>query len=211
MAISVVQMCNVALSRIDANRIDSLTESSKAARICNTIYETIRDAVLSDFDWGFARTELTLALLTDSFSGYDYAYAYPTDCLELRKIFDETGANTGTSYDIDTDSHVQTGKVEYEIRSNASKDAKVILTDKADAVGIYTARVTDPNMFSASYVDAFADRMASDLAIPLKGKATLQQAWLKSYFLRIGKSKANNANESYKAPSDDSSFTRIRS
>lgn len=211
MGMSEVQICNQGLSRIGVNRISSLSDSSKAAKECNTIFDTTRDAVLADHDWGFARIFLDLALLSDTYTGWEYAYAYPTGCLSFRKILDDTGANTGTSYDIDTDTYSQSGAVAFEIISNAAGTARVIVSDKQSAEGVYTARITDPNMFSYPFIDALAYRLAADLAVPLKGKTSVQAAMFGVYRTRISMAQAQNSNESYKAPNDSSSFTQMRS
>lgn len=47
---SVVQICNMALTRIGQNQfIDSIDEQSKAAELCALHYEQCRDQVLQDF------------------------------------------------------------------------------------------------------------------------------------------------------------------
>ena len=42
---SVVDICNSALNQIGASNIISLTEDSKAARLCNQRYTFVRDSV----------------------------------------------------------------------------------------------------------------------------------------------------------------------
>ena len=42
---SIVDICNSALNQIGASNIISLTEDSKAARICNQRFEFVRDSV----------------------------------------------------------------------------------------------------------------------------------------------------------------------
>ena len=48
---SIVGLCNSALNQIGASNIISLTEDSKAARICNQRYEFIRDSVFRAHPW----------------------------------------------------------------------------------------------------------------------------------------------------------------
>ena len=48
---SVVDICNSALNQIGASNIISLTEDSKAARICNQRYDFIRDYVFLAHPW----------------------------------------------------------------------------------------------------------------------------------------------------------------
>jgi len=207
---SEVQICNLALSHVGGYRIQSLSESTKEARECNLLYPYARDAALADHDWGFARKRLTLALLSVTYTGWDYAYQYPIDCLRFRKILDVTGAYTGTTYVSEDESYKQVGKVKFEIASNSDLNSKVILTDKKDAEGVYTAKVTDTNMFDLLFVDALSWRLAADLSQPLKGKPQLQQALMKQYLALIGQAKAKDANESEEKPNNVNEILRAR-
>ena len=188
---SKVQICNLALSRIGARRIQSLSDSIKEARECTAHYDFARDAVLEDHDWTFARKRLTLALLSDTYSGWEYAYQYPSDCVIARHIYNDTGADTGTSYDIDSDRYEPLGKTEFEIVSSEDKDYRVILTNKEDAELRYTARVTDANLYSAKFVSALAFRLAAELAIPIRSDSKLAQSVMKSYINELNWAKVS--------------------
>lgn len=84
---SVIEICNRALSNIGNNRsINSLEEASKEAGQCSLYYESIRDAVLADFDWNFATKNIALADTNNPPQDWDYAYTYPTDCLRIIEI-----------------------------------------------------------------------------------------------------------------------------
>ncbi|MGR7394096.1 hypothetical protein ACU63O_11170 [Klebsiella aerogenes] len=84
---SVIEICNRALSNIGNNRsINSLNEASKEAGQCSLYYESIRDAVLADFDWNFATKTVALADTNNPPLDWDYAYTYPTDCLKIIEI-----------------------------------------------------------------------------------------------------------------------------
>lgn len=207
---SEVSICNIALSHVGSYPIQSLSESTKEARECKLHYYATRDAVLRAHNWGFAKKRLTLALLSDTYSGYDYAYSYPSDCLVVREIYDESGAFTGTIYDEETDEYVATGRVEYEISINSDLTQRVILTDKEDAELIYTARVTDPNLLDSLFQDALALRLAATLAQPLKQKPGLTKDLIAQYQQLIGVAKAADANEKYKKPSANNRYTNSR-
>lgn len=127
---SEVSICNLALNHIGAYAIASLSDATKEARDCNTLYSYARDSVLRDHKWAFATKRLTLALLTDTYSGWDYAYQYPTDCLIAYEIYNEYGDNSRQVYDSETDSYVSSGKIEFEICAASSLTSKVILTNK---------------------------------------------------------------------------------
>lgn len=195
---SEIQVCNLALSRVGAYRIQSLDDATKEARECKLFYPFSRDAVLRDHDWGFARKRVSLALLSETWSGWDYAYQYPVDCLVARKITPDAETETGD-------------KVEFEISSNDSLSRRVILTNKEDAELVYTAKVEDVNLFDAIFTDALAWRLASELAIPLKAKADLQNVLFQKYIFVLGRAEAINSNEGEKKPDHDNRYVGARS
>jgi hypothetical protein len=55
MASNDYDIVNLALIRLGANTITSLSDGSRNANAANTIYSIIRDEVLRSFDWGFAK------------------------------------------------------------------------------------------------------------------------------------------------------------
>lgn len=191
-----IQICNLALSRLGGFRIQSLDDATKEARECKLHYPIVRDAVLEAHDWDFARKRLVLALTTETFSGWEYAYQYPTDCLVIRKIYDPNKA--------------EGSKIPFEVVSNAALDRRLILTNQAQAELIYTAKVTDVNMFSSGFVNALAFRLAADLAIPLRGKNDLQQSLANGFIAEMMQAQKNDANQSHTAPEAGSDFTRAR-
>lgn len=208
---SEVQICNLALSRVGARRISSLGENTKEAKECNKIYTDTRDFVLAAHDWGFARKHATLAAIsTPTYPGWDYAYAYPTDCLAARRIKNDTGSTSPIAYSLEEDRYMNVGKVEFEIRATAALDGKVILTNEPEAVMIYTARVTDSNLFSAEFIDAFAYRLASDLAVPLRADTRKSDTHFRKYTFLIGSAQASSANEGYEKPDGGNSFVNAR-
>jgi len=217
MAVSVINICNLALSRIGAPSIAAITENTRPARECNRLYETVRDTVLSEFPWNFARKQEALAALSgEEVTGWDYAYAYPTDCLTALQIYNPLTNQTYTDGEyvayqlVESAVKIKADRIKFEIGTNSTKDTRLILTDQEDAELIYTARITDPNMFSSAFIDALSWRLAADLAIPLKGKASLQQQMLAMYVRKLGYAQQVNANEGFEPPSGVSGYVTAR-
>ena len=208
---SVVSICNQALAKLGAYSIQSLDDATKEARECKKIYEQARDSVLASHDWKFASKRLTLAESTDEYTGWDYAYQYPTDCIEAREILDDDGTYTGTSYDVDEDRYKVTKKVEFTIGTNTARNRKLILTNKATAELRYTAKVTDPNLFSALFIDALIYRLASDLSQPIRASIQLNQQMLQMFLAVLANARAVDANETEQVPQEFNSFVNMRS
>lgn len=205
---SVIQICNLALSHIGAYRIQSFEENTKEARECRSLYDTARDAVLADHDWGFARKRINLALSAEAYTGWTYTYEYPTDCLVARRI--ELNTGTSTVCDDDEYSCTQIEKVEYEVAVNADLNGRVILTNQENAELVYTAKVQDTNLFDPLFIDSFSWRMAADLAQPIKGKLALQNQMLQQYLYLISRAKSSNASEDHKKTKEINSFVGAR-
>jgi hypothetical protein len=167
MAASKLVIWNMALSHIGAITLNSESDTSVEARKCSLFYEPARDQVLTDFPWNFAERRKALSIISGADPiGYDYAYTYPSDCLKVRKI-----------YNVDP-----TGEpIKYKVTANDALSAKIILCNERSASLIYTARITTPDLFDASFVILLSWRLAADLAIPLTRKKALRDACLRMY------------------------------
>jgi len=207
---SEVGVCNLGVNHINAYPFESFEDRQKEARQCKLIYESLRDEVLAAFDWSFARKRATLSLNGDSVDDWDYVYQWPIDCLEPRKISTATGYGTSTVYNDSTGLYDTVGEVEFEIGANSSLNERAIMTDQEGAVLIYTAKVTDANMFSPTFVTAFSYRIAAALAVSVKGDQRLKETMYNLYLRHIGSAQAGNANAGFKKPDNSSSFTRAR-
>lgn len=211
---SVVDICNIALSHVGNKAISSLIPpfSSKEARQCSILYEPARDSALEDFDWGFARKEQTLALTTASYTNWNYVYAFPSDCIIPLKIIDPSinwGCSGTYQYDCQCD-YTQGEAIKYEVRVSDNKDQNLILTNLADAVLLYTARVSNTELFSSLFVDVLAYRLASDLAQPLRSDMNLATVMFNIYSAKLPKALASNANSDNGIIRDVNSFVRSR-
>lgn len=133
---SAVSVCNLALQKLGATRITSLTDDSRNARACNAAYEHVRDLELSAHDWNFARARASIAADgTSPDFGYDYSYTLPADCLQIRP---------DNSSDLD-----------WQVEGQA------LLTNwGAPLELVYTRRVEDPNVFHPTFVEVLACRLA---------------------------------------------------
>ena len=86
---SKIHICNIALASLGAQSIRSFDEDNKAARMCDTFFDSTRDYLLSKFDWPFARAMAKLQAIDTSAEtlppGYT-AYGLPNDCRTPRDI-----------------------------------------------------------------------------------------------------------------------------
>lgn len=192
-----IEICNLALYRIGANPIVSLTGSTRESVVCNNLYAFALAAVLRDHDWAFARKYATLALLNETHPEWGYVYAYPSDCAAARRIF-----NSASREDRD--------QIPFDVGLSVTGNQQTVLTDQVGAVLIYTASVTNTAAFDAIFCDALAWRLAAEAVQPLRAQTELSQAVANRYLQVLVDAKAKSSNEQKKPVSQGGSFTDYR-
>jgi hypothetical protein len=148
MAMTKVQICNLALNSIGHTKfIEDLTESRRGD-VCNEVFDACLDEVLEAFEWPFATRHATPAQLDATTldlgavpSGWTYAYALPADCVPngLRRIYPGT---RNPRRDQETP---------FAIEYDGATDQTIVLTDDDAPEFIYTARVTNAALYSGSF------------------------------------------------------------
>lgn len=194
--ISKVDICNMALAQLGQEPISSLGQDDERARRCSLFYEPVKKEVLRTHNWAFADSITTLALLADGLEGeWPYMYAYPQDCLFLRRIF--CRGPRGKSYAFK------------EIYQN-DIHARVIFCGAEQAQAEYTRDVKDEALFDPAFVKAFSLALAADLAVTLSGDAGLAQRVLQKYTLALDEARRANMTESYDVHTPTSAFVEER-
>jgi hypothetical protein len=136
---SVVDICNGALNQLGATTILSLTEDSKNARLCNSRFTQVRDAVFRSHPWNCLQKRVELAADTTAPAwGFSYAYTLPADCLRLLRILD---------YD-----------------SNYKVEGRKILSNTSSMKILYIGRITDPNEYDESLRETLSAALGADIA-----------------------------------------------
>lgn len=156
MAVTQTKICNLALIRVGAERISSISQDTKSAILLNAIYEQCRDDVLRAHPWNFAikRDELAPTGSEPAYE-YDYEYDLPNDCLRVL---------TPDSNDID-----------YVI-----EDSK-ILTDESTLNISYIYRNENESSWDSNFASALAWKLASEVAYALTQSLKLKESCEKSY------------------------------
>lgn len=167
MALSEAGICNVALLRVGVTAtIDAITDDTTEARACLALYQHNRDRLLSEAPWRFATRRSDLSVLQGvERSGWEYAYALPSDLLLAREIWCGIRAP-----------QVQ-GRLPFVVEGDATHGQILLCDVEATAEEplelLYTARVAEPGRYPAHFSEALAWSMASDLAMALAVKEPL--------------------------------------
>lgn len=147
---SVVDICNSALNQIGASNIISLTEDSKAARVCNQRYEFVRDSVFRAHPWNCLTVRRALSPDTAA-PAFEFTkqFTLPTDPYCLRVLaLDEPD-------------------VLYRI------EGRKLLCNESTINMIYIGRETDPAQYDMLLMETISASLAADIAYNLVGSSAL--------------------------------------
>jgi hypothetical protein len=198
MASSVVAICNMALGHIGKTIfIDSLSENSQAASVCNVFYEPCRDMALADAHWNFASKRVELADLGTPPTNWLYRYALPTDCIEARYLI-VLGSRTPLAKD----------RIPFELAEENS--VRVLYTDQEEAELVYTKRQENPNLFSPQFVFSMSLLLASRIVMPLSAAPALADKMLNMYEIYINKARTASLREGQNDVEPDCEFVTGR-
>lgn len=183
-----VQIANLALRRLGADRIASLTEDSENARAVNDVHETVRDAVLRLHPWNCAlvRGELAADVAAPAW-GYARRFALPADpyCLRVWRLADST--------------------IDYKVEGRA------LLTDAATPLHVlFIARLEDPEQFDASLTVVMAAALAAEIAFRLTNSRTAEEAMHKWFEQTLARARSADAQEGTPEPVEADEFERSR-
>lgn len=180
-----VSICNMALGNIGAKAtIAALTENSKEAFQCARVYDDSLDTLLRAHHWQFAKRVAQLNNLGTTPVGWDYLYAYPTDCVRVRRVTDGTR-------DLDD----RDAGVEFEVTSGATTSTRAIAADLNPAYVEYTRRMDDAVAYPSDFAMALAWLIGANVAWPLSGDAKVQLSAMNSYIVFLNQAAANDSNE----------------
>lgn len=183
-----VQIANLALRRLGADRIASLGEDSENARAVNDVHETVRDAVLRLHPWNCALTRASLAAdAAVPAWGHAYQYTLPADpyCLRVWRL-----AESATAFKIE-------GR---KLLTNASAPLKIL----------YIARLTDPELFDAGLTVAMAAALAAEIAFRLTNSRTAEDAMHKWFEQTLARARSADAQEGTPEPIEADEFQTSR-
>jgi hypothetical protein len=197
---SLVQICNMALSRIAVTTpIAALNERSIEAQQCSVFISHLRETVLKDFPWPFAESIASLADIGSPAPGWAFRYRYPADCLKVREIV-MPGFRRALTSDM---------KIPFQIGYDTG--GRVIHTDQPLAQVRYTFNVQDPTFFDALFTDTLAWKLAAELSIPLPAKIEFRESCEQQYARALTIAQGSAFQESGDDPEPESEFITVRS
>ncbi len=187
---SEVSICNVALSRINAAPITSLTDGSRQATLCHDLFPALRDELLRVHTWNFAVARVLLARREVApVFGWSYAYQLPADFIRVVSVHGEESGRSVASYRVEGDA---------------------LLSDDPALYLRYIKRVTDTNIMTPDFRRALSLWLAADLALGLGNSRTLRGALLDEYRAALQAARSADAIEDTPLEEPDPSWVTAR-
>lgn len=172
MAISRTEIVNKALTLVGANPIVNIDDDTQNARVVNRVYELSLKSILSEAPWVFALRRSLLAITTDVPGWYDtnesYVYAKPNECIRIFRTNDPDSS--------------------WRVLGNT------IISDTDDLGVEFVYYNNTPSTYTASFVEAFVDKLCSDIGFMIVNSKTLAENFLEKYEkVSLSKALAENA------------------
>lgn len=228
---STIDICNRALSAIGTSSTISAIDGSDVsneALACAMLYQPTLDQLLRMAQWNFTRKTATLSLLkaapgtpentTPAPSAWNntlpaipwlYSYAYPSDCVLVRKILPQVipygaslsvplfAVNTGylpgiVPYggDIPATPFAVAQDVDW-----SGNQIKNILSNQTQAIAIYNAQTNNPSLFDSMFTEALVAALAGKLVMNSTGDKGLVQAQFQIANAQVMQARGQDANE----------------
>jgi len=182
---SQTEIINLALGHIGQKPVEDITEKSAQANASLKIWNSCLKETLQNHDWSFATIVQPLdlhATYDPAPAGYLYAYAYPSNCLTIWRVYNSDTIDRKLG-------------IRYRVLYDPTSLTKVIVTDAELAYGEYTFWVDDTSKFDAFFVTALSHRLAAELAMILNGDADMSKAQIAIYNTMMSEAERMNSYE----------------
>ena len=148
--VSEVSICNQALGWLGQSPIISLDDRSKTAELCKQNYAFIRDAVIEERMWTFAKGRFRSETQNRDEWGIQYVHAIPQDWIGVYRVYNYIN-----------------GRDDKRTSRGWDREGDFIIANESVVYLEGTVRVTDTSKFTPMFVQCLATRIAADLAIPI--------------------------------------------
>lgn len=230
MALSETDIANMALVRLGATPISTLSSTDPGAYQARTLYGPARDTLLRSAPWNFARVFSSLAQLKPAPLGlslipdpdgvgqvvYTAAYQLPLDFIRLYRVapwqahWRVVGQTLLTDAGGGAYAHGLVGL--QPLGADGADNQPPPVRGRAPAsVGIeYIARISDPNRFDALFVEALVSRLAWHLSFGIAGLETLRTQLGADYQRALAEALAINGMENWPEQLYDTVLVDVR-
>jgi hypothetical protein len=197
MALSDIAICNMALGHLGRTvaAIQSLTEKSVEARLCQAWYDQCRQEVLEIHDWVFARQRQPLSLHGDA-PPIEWAFRYqvPQNMLAFRRLWNPYADVPRLQQDWFFTADVG-DTVPYQMELSLDGLSQSLLTNMESAIGLYTVDVKLVSLFTPQFTNALSHYLAAKIALGVTGKQSMEDKEAKAFQAALGAATGSSANQ----------------
>lgn len=170
---SKTDIANIALAKFREGRITSIESTTDdVAVMCADQYDNARDMLLEEHRWNFAGKRATLTELgTAPAFGWDKQYQLPGDLIRLKDVNGEDNEGSSRAFEV---------------------EGNVLLTNDTSVNITYIYKVTNTNLYSPTFVDALAYKLAALTCSRITGDDRLTVALEKQYEVALAKAIHND-------------------
>lgn len=170
LTITPVLVCNMALIKLGADPITSLSQDTKNARLCNAVFEMLRNKVLEDHPWGFATKTVTLASIVGTpLMDWTYQFQLPSDFLKMVR-----GEDWKQEFDT-LDGYLH------------ANDDPIIIK--------YIFECTNSGLWSYAFANCLSWRVAAEIAYAITKSNTVATTMMAGYEMDLKSARYNDAHK----------------
>jgi len=187
MAVMSVEICNLALTFLGADRIMDPSEDTENARRLRAIYTPALKDLLRAHPWNFSSRRASLAKLAETPPfGFAFYYQLPSDCLRAVLVNDSPEINFVV-------------------------EGRKLLCDEGSINLKYIAYVEDPTQYDPNFVNLLAVRLAAEISLPITHSRTVSKDRWDIYFAMTKIARSSDAQEGRPQRTETHSWIRRRS
>jgi hypothetical protein len=220
---TVLSICNRALLSVGARaQISSVSPSdgSVEADACSVLFTPTFEALARTAQWNCLGAQTTLSMLMAAQGTPEnpngttlplpptpwlYAYAYPSDCLDIRYVVPSLPSSTGSTAPATTINNSagtwlpSGGQIPYVVTTvrdpNTNTNIEVILTNQSQAQAVYTTSQVNPAGWDSLFQQAMVASLGTFLVPALSLNIQLMQMSMKTADMAIAQARAADGNE----------------
>ncbi len=162
---SVVKICNLALVRVGAATITSLTEDTNEGRLCNLLYNDVAEEVMAEGAWTSTVTRVALNKTTNTPAyGFSSEFQLPTDPRFIRILSINESVPGTDAYKI---------------------EGSKLLTDLSTIKIEYIGFIDDSESYDPLLKRAIISRLAAEFSYTITGSAALAERLFDRYRFEV--------------------------
>lgn len=179
MALSQVQIVNLALTKLGQDRVVAITDDTEAARVMRSMWDMTLDTTLAAFPWKFAIKRTELPALADVPLGTEWTlqYTLPDECLRLVQVGEDWAFYTPT------------------LQSFALEGGVILTNEPAPLFVRYVQRITNVGLWPPLFGRVMAMQLAADAAEKLTTSNSKFESAMAALEVAIREARRQNAIE----------------